>query len=469
MILGFLMIIAFSTATGNVIDLKNSQVLNQFSWWWIFFVIGAWLLIYTLQKEWETRNTEKGFFFFDAVIGILWSFTLACLSLLIVYVSIISSERSSSREYDTLTRILGQDQVESQSGITMSRAYSGINNLRFDRKNNQLSWSTQASEKGEKKYYEISGENAELWEKTLSEKSDIIFTDNERYILDRGNNTLSTASGNMISSDIKPIKNSIIAWSHSWAFLFEDSKMTEMQLRQELYQMNIRDISLSSDRKNEMILILSWGVYSIYKNNEKIHTILDGLIEKSYQSNGEHFFYARTRSDSIEAWYDGNKIQTKLDEVREVYLSRDGGAYGFFGRPLGEKKYCLFTRYSGNLCGFDGYMNPVLWADGTSILYTGYKWGVWRIYRNTYPIIQDTKYSLKTNGDNSGDYAFYDTTNPKTYVILEKNTEGKYEIRKNGKVIPKVWEDVGIDVYFGYDNTVIMTAKDSSWWRIIEI
>jgi hypothetical protein len=84
-------------------------------------------------------------------------------------------------------------------------------------------------------------------------------------------------------------------------------------------------------------------------------------------------------------------------------------------------------------------MNPRLSADGSSILYAGLKDKIWKIYRNIYVIIQDTKY---THDDISGDYSFYDITNPKTYIFIEKNNDGSYLVRKNGKIIPKKWNDI---------------------------
>lgn len=53
-------------------------------------------------------------------------------------------------------------------------------------------------------------------------------------------------------------------------------------------------------------------------------------------------------------------VSRDLTEVREIFLEEDGGSYAYFGRPIGEDRYCLFTRYKGNLCGLQGYMNPTL-------------------------------------------------------------------------------------------------------------
>lgn len=117
----------------------------------------------------------------------------------------------------------------------------------------------------------------------------------------------------------------------------------------------------------------------------------------------------------------------EFSEVRETFLEKSGNAYAFFARPIGESQYCIFTRFRGNLCRLTGYMNPRLGADGSSIIYAGLSGGIWGIYRNSDTIVQDTGY---THDDISGDYAFFDITNPKQYIFLEKN-DGKYQVRKN--------------------------------------
>lgn len=57
------------------------------------------------------------------------------------------------------------------------------------------------------------------------------------------------------------------------------------------------------------------------------------------------------------------------DDVREVFLEKSGKSYAYFAKPVTSMRYCLYTKYRGTICGFDGYMNPRLSADGSSILY----------------------------------------------------------------------------------------------------
>jgi hypothetical protein len=64
-------------------------------------------------------------------------------------------------------------------------------------------------------------------------------------------------------------------------------------------------------------------------------------------------------------------------------------------------------------------MNPTLGADGSSVLFAGYKDGLWSLYRNTLRIVKNTGYT-KTEGIAS-DYIFFDTTHPETYLFIEKD------------------------------------------------
>lgn len=36
-------------------------------------------------------------------------------------------------------------------------------------------------------------------------------------------------------------------------------------------------------------------------------------------------------------------------------------------------------------------------------------------------------------------------------------------------MIPGIWNDVGLDVTFGYDKKVIMSVQDDAGWRVIEL
>ena len=148
-------------------------------------------------------------------------------------------------------------------------------------------------------------------------------------------------------------------------------------------------------------------------------------------------------------------------------MEKNGGAYAYFARPFGGGKYCLFTKYRGNLCGLDGYMNPQFSADGSSILYAALYDGSWKIMRNTEVIVANTGYE---NSDITSDYVFLDTTNPRTYLFVKKDQSiGTYSLIKNGKKLPGSWNDFGTEVSFGYDNHIIMKLQDRSGWRVAEL
>ena len=106
-------------------------------------------------------------------------------------------------------------------------------------------------------------------------------------------------------------------------------------------------------------------------------------------------------------------------------------------------------------------------ADGSSILYAGFHDGIWSIYRNTEVLVKNTNYS---NGEVSGDYVFFDITNPRDYLFVKKNLQTSlYTLIKNGKNLHGMWEDFGTDISFGYDNHIILRLKDTNGWRMAEI
>jgi predicted membrane protein len=499
-IITLLVILAFLTVTNNVIDLKNAIPLTHLSWWWVFFGVGIGLLIYTLQSD-EQGEEMGSSLFFDTVLGIMGSFTLSCLALLIIYVGSMSVIKNESKKDGVLGSIFGKEYITTQSGVKMSPAYTSIEHLVFDRKNNSLSFVWEDLT-GKREYFKSIQKQTQTGQTT--EKIHIPLKKDE-YILEYGTSSLIINGKHQVSLRYGSISGTLLKKDSEYIAFTDDSHLYEIDANgirtwtgERMNSISIMShgeeyddtmwiqggslykdgqIQSGSYEKAESITLSPSGIEStilrstptqreIVKNNIVIHRIYDGFIPSTYKSNGVHTFYAYENSGSIRAVYDGAMIENTFSEIREVFVSRDGGAYGFFARPLGEKKYCLLTRYSGNLCGLEGYMNPRLSADGSSILYAGLKDKTWKIYRNTYAIVQDTKY---THDDISGDYAFYDITNPKTYIFIEKNTDGSYLVRKNWKIIPKTWKDVWTNVFFGYDNMVIFTAQDERGWRVVEI
>lgn len=58
------------------------------------------------------------------------------------------------------------------------------------------------------------------------------------------------------------------------------------------------------------------------------------------------------------------------------------------------------------------------------MIFAGLRNNRWSIYRNINELIRDTGY--KTREDFSYDYFFFDPTNPRRYVFIEKLTDGYY-------------------------------------------
>lgn len=227
----------------------------------------------------------------------------------------------------------------------------------------------------------------------------------------------------------------------------------------------ISHISASSDGRSVMALI--WepdGTRYIIKNDVKIEQIAPGYIEWTLRMNGTESLYAVERDGVVELIHNGTILDRKFDEIREVYLDTDGGGYVYFGRPLGESTYCIYTRYRGNLCGLTGYMNPRQ-APDSSVVYAALIDDAWGIYRNTSPIIRNTGYINRE--DISRDYVFFDITNPSYYLFIRGSDTG-YRLYKKWAWVNGVYRDVGLDATFGYDNKVIMSVQNDAGWRVIE-
>lgn len=164
----------------------------------------------------------------------------------------------------------------------------------------------------------------------------------------------------------------------------------------------------------------------MYEYPEMVSLVQDGVFQSTLRSsrvlgtlamNGMHSLYQLKNEDgSISIVFDDIVLDKKLDEIRETYIDLHGG-YAYFGRLQGETQYCLFTRYKGDICGLDGYMNPFQEADGEYIVFAGLKKGVWSLYRGITPFIASMGY--ENRGNISHDYFFADNTQPRYYMFVE--------------------------------------------------
>lgn len=260
---------------------------------------------------------------------------------------------------------------------------------------------------------------------------------NISQILSSGPTWSLNATGSMEKPLLSANKNTI-----AWQVTGSDGKISIIKQGQPIgvpYD-QIETITLSPTGSDIMVLADLDGKKSIFKNGEKLADIPAEMIDGSYRSNGSEYVYQISHDNTLQLVMNGEVGEKKYEEIREVLLEDDGYSYGYFARPIGEKTYCLFTRYKGNLCGITSYMNPKLGADGGSILFAGKKDGSWSIYRNTEKIVKDTGYASE---DIRYDYAFFDTTNPRTFLFIKKEgADGTYQLIKNGTLLPKKWKDV---------------------------
>ena len=69
------------------------------------------------------------------------------------------------------------------------------------------------------------------------------------------------------------------------------------------------------------------------KNGEKLAPIeIKSLV--SYISNGEHVLYVTEKNQTYMISFDASVIAKYLEEVREIFLEKDGSTYAYFSRPL---------------------------------------------------------------------------------------------------------------------------------------
>lgn len=489
-----LLILLFLSFFGNIEELKTNTAMYGIRWWWIFLIIGIFLAFYVYGKT-KDENEEKNNFSdgIDSWIGIVGSLALLCITG-IIFMSSYAHFLPGYKKQD-ITEFIGLENIETLSGwVLISKWYNSIQDLDFDRKTDTLSaliWSGGVQNFfifGKKDTYK---NELEEWLKPIVVNNILYKVNNDGLIFSWGiirkdfhvlwGNTLfqyNGFTGKIISGNNSwnmsftwEIENPIIS-KNGTVLLWEEKKDGKIAIMKqgkqigELYD-TILDMKLSPTGSDAMILAENSGIKNIIKNGEKIGTLPADYITWSYQSNGTIYSYNVWKNNSLWIVINGQEIDKKYEEIRDIFLEDDGYSYAYFARPLGEATYCIFTRYKGNLCGLDAYMNPRLWADGGSLLFAGEKNGTWSIYRNIEKIVKETGY---TNTDIRYDYMFLDTTTPRTFLFIKKNSEsGKYELIKNGKLLPQYWSDIWTDVSFWFDNQIILSVKDENGWHIVQL
>jgi hypothetical protein len=102
-----------------------------------------------------------------------------------------------------------------------------------------------------------------------------------------------------------------------------------------------------------MALVKSGSVSIIMKNGISTGILPADTLSGSYKSNGAHSLFVTAKDGVKRVIHDMEDVSRDLSEVRETFLEEEGGSYAYFGRPIGEERYCLFTRYQRNLCGLE--------------------------------------------------------------------------------------------------------------------
>jgi hypothetical protein len=467
-------------------SLQSWLILTDLRWGWIFVWVGSLSILYTLLWEDHIQDREWSIFS-DTIIGIIGTITLIGLSALIIWAS--SKGLWTGSSWSVLEKVFPITWLTTSSGVTQSKAYSGILWLNFERKNDSISfvvptetgaileptgtwypWSNVLSSRIG--WHSIVSSSIGTWIDTVQTSSGVtLYLSDNSILLGSGSSItivskdgyrsysgISITWGGFVTSE----DTGISAWvaQSPWGYVLQKDGITISEEYAKVYK-----LAISKSGYDTMALVRTQsGDLVVTKNGTPTENIRNGYREGSWDSNGSHSIYITEENDISRIIYDGVSIWKEFWEIREVFLEKSGNAYAFFARPIGESRYCIFTRFRGNLCNLAGYMNPRIGADGSSIIYAGLRDGIWGIYRNSDIIIRDTGYS---HTDISRDYVFFDITNPKQYIFLEYN-DGKYQVRKNWKIIPGIWNDVGLDVTFGYDNKVIMSAQDDAGWKVIE-
>lgn len=471
---------------------RDGLPLSHLQWGWIFLLIGVIMFILSYFLPTSSENESSVTQVSDGIIGTIGSLTLLVFSLLIIGASYQwSHDRPLLKKL--LTNASGVTLADFTGGVMTAPAYTNLSHLKFERKNDRLTY--QVAETGgivlypENTFYTGTqlqtvwlgdtqvvrsedgiwiGEAMSSWvTSSILEPNALLMHRNSDgttiIVTEKWERTFTGKNIDLQSINISHDEDTIV-WierTASWEVLYKNGKALS-----DAYS-SISELTLSQNGASNLALAKNESrPILVLKNGIPAENIRTGALLGSWQTNGAHSIYVARDGDIQHVIYDGVSIGKEFSDVREIFLEKDGNGYAYFAREKGSDTYCLFTRYRGNLCGLLGYMNPRLSADGSTVIFLGKRDNVWSIYRNTNVIVRDTGY---TTADNSGDYVYYDITNPRQYIIVERMPDGKYQIRKNGKIIPMIIDDFWLDVEFGYDGKVIMSVKDDTGWHIIEL
>lgn len=484
MMIGYLFTMSWN---GSVESLSGAPI-ESLSWGWIFLVIWSGMIINCMFSNEEEKTPIS---IWDHLMGWLSAITILALTGLIIWIS-YSPKNEKINNVNILSAVFWTGKVESISGVMLSTAYPSISNLILERSNDSLSFYVSSGTKmisipNWLTYDRLPYSTVLIWEVPYTITADgtiLSYTGTSlgKAILPQSIQWAIVMEENWVVSILRDTGIQIFPWTY-WEILSiiwtKNGKhivwISKSETGYTLYKDGISisqqenqltQLAISPDGESIMAMLTeSDWTKSIFKNWNKIEKLEKWYIEWSLRMNGNDSIYTIEHDSTIEVIHNGTLLDRKFDEIREIFIENESSNFIYFGRPLGEKTYCLYTRFKWNLCGLSGYMNPRLSPDGTSVIYAWFKDGAWWIYRNATPIIRNTGYPNRD--DISQDYAFFDITNPNYYLFI-RHTDVWYQLYTKWAWIYGNWKDVWLDASFWYDNKIIMSVQDDKWWRIIE-
>lgn len=445
------------TVTGMVKSFSH-QVLQNFSWGWIFLLIGLVFLVLTFVRDDEQfLPSQKNDFslVYEKILGIVGMITLTLLTAFIIFIAEQNSAKSTKSS--ALGNIFTTSELTTASGQLLSPSFREIRNFSYNRSKNIFSFiatdkngvtkafpskiTIQNPENlasvrtiGERNFFVQNDGNVVENEKNIGR---FISGENSQFLAFRSENGelhIVTDSGEQIFQTETETTDKIFYNSQTkdvfWREKIGDAHMIFKNGKKlsDAYPSILR-YSVAEDGSMMMIVEGQNFAKMVVKNGTVIHTIREEYMQGTLRMNAYNVLYAikNTDDESFSLVMNGAVLDRRLDEIREIFLEQNSSGFAYFGRPQGENRYCFFTRYRGNLCGLEKYMNPALEGDNSGIVFAAFREGRWSIYRNATELIRKSGYQNRS--DISYDYFFFDPTNFRHYVFIEK-TENGYVINK---------------------------------------
>lgn len=490
---------ALFTLSGTLGNYRGIGESVTFSWGWIFFL--GWITLFFLQQFLESHDETISF-------GFMWGvgslFLLTIISI-ILYISLLNEKNHGDTPllkdfFSTGTRILSW-------GIALSPSFLEIRSLSYDRINDVLAF--HARDEGGEKIFIGKGSGTVL---ALSGINDVVFTNyggNVYYLLSSLREGMSVyrewtrlLSGPLIIP-IFDHKWKVLSWmsyiGDGWVW-----KNMNGNTRYIPHHGNDdpRVITESGDivtvasrtgnlwnifHNNENILLPYTSIIAMYRghtpretialvkkgdtnmvvqNGEIFYPLHSSFLPGTFLSNGNDFLYQTEKYNYFQMNWNGETLSWLYEEIGPVILSESLSAYAFFARPIEHADWCLIVKKKNPVCWFEAIMHPVLSWDGWTLLFAWKKAWKWSIYRNGDALLSDTGYAPKYP---SRDRFFIDPTTPSNYIFIVYDADtDTYSVNHSGKKLPQAWRWIGEDVWFTYDNRVIMTVLYDTSWHVAE-